>query len=351
MKKEIVFSAFVMLLVLAVAGIAMADGENFPYGIWNSEGNVGIGTTSPENNLHVNGGMRWAGGAVTPFAYSNIDAGGLYIEQAGSAGNPESERIRLQSAKGGGTCGGISNPNFSQFYLDPTNGFAFLKSGSANGNVGINTANPQNNLHVNGGMTWAGNTETPFAYSNIDVGGLYIEQAGSPNNRESERIRLQSSKGGGTAGLNPNYSQFYLDPTYGFAFLASGTANANVGIGTANPGYHLHVIGDIAYTGSLYDLSDLRLKENILPIENAVGKVSSLNGVYFNYKGQIKEKREVGVIAQDVEQVLPEVVGSDADGFKSVDYSKLTALLIEAVKAQQVQMEALQKRIEELENR
>jgi hypothetical protein len=127
--------------------------------------------------------------------------------------------------------------------------------------------------------------------------------------------------------------------------------NGNIGIGTISPSYKLHVIGDIAYTGNIYDVSDLRLKENITPLTNAIEKVSALRGIYFNLKGESPDQREVGVIAQEVEAVLPEVVSEDAEGYKSVDYSKLTPLLIEAIKGQQAQIEALQARIEALEIR
>lgn len=61
-------------------------------------------------------------------------------------------------------------------------------------------------------------------------------------------------------------------------------------------------------------------------------KVSAIHSVYFNYKDESPENIEVGVIARDVEKVLPEVVSENDEGYKSVDYSKLTPLLIEAVK-------------------
>ncbi|MFX0199232.1 MAG: tail fiber domain-containing protein [Candidatus Hodarchaeota archaeon] len=111
---------------------------------------------------------------------------------------------------------------------------------------------------------------------------------------------------------------------------------------------YFYVIGDIAYTGSCVNPSDLRLKENIEPIENAVEKVSFIHGIYFNYKDESPEKRKVGVIAQEVEKVLPELVSEDSKGYKSVDYSKLTSLLIEAVKELKTQDDELRTQNEEL---
>jgi hypothetical protein len=112
----------------------------------------------------------------------------------------------------------------------------------------------------------------------------------------------------------------------------------------------LHVEGNIEYTGSCTDVSDIRLKENIAPLENGIEKISSLKGIYFNNKGESVNNREVGVIAQDVEKVLPELVSTNKDGYKSVDYTKLSAVLIEAVKEQQKQIEAMQAEIERLKN-
>ena len=122
----------------------------------------------------------------------------------------------------------------------------------------------------------------------------------------------------------------------------------NVGIGTTSPSHTLHVVGNIAYTGSIYEVSDRRLKENISPLENSVEKLSCLKGIYFNNKGDSLDKREVGVIAQDVEKVLPELVSMDKQGYKSVDYTKLSAVLIEAVKEQQKQIENLQSEVKAL---
>ncbi len=86
--------------------------------------------------------------------------------------------------------------------------------------------------------------------------------------------------------------------------------------------------------------SDIRLKENIEPITEALELINRLNGVYFN-KIVTPEKKEIGFIAQEVEEVLPEVVG-EAGEYKAVSYSRIVAVLVESVKE-------LTKRVEELE--
>ena len=89
-------------------------------------------------------------------------------------------------------------------------------------------------------------------------------------------------------------------------------------------------------------LSDRRAKENILTVDNALDKVSELRGVYYNKKDSDEKKREVGVIAQEVKEVLPEVVTYDKENDQyGVDYGKINGLLIEAIKD-------LKKEVEEL---
>jgi hypothetical protein len=85
--------------------------------------------------------------------------------------------------------------------------------------------------------------------------------------------------------------------------------------------------------------SDIRLKYNIVTVDSALQKVLHLRGVYFTKTGS--EKRNVGVIAQEVEEVLPEVVHTDSEGMKSVAYGNIVGLLIEGMKQQQEQIDKL----------
>ena len=87
--------------------------------------------------------------------------------------------------------------------------------------------------------------------------------------------------------------------------------------------------------------SDQNLKDNIRTIENALDKVSNINGVLFEWKST--GDTSAGVVAQEVEKVLPEVV-KDMDG-KTVNYNGLIGLLIEAIKEQQAQIEELKSQI------
>jgi hypothetical protein len=144
----------------------------------------------------------------------------------------------------------------------------------------------------------------------------------------------------------------------GFATGATGSIIVNgtgqfgsLGVGTA-PG----ATGEIRASAEItaYYSSDERLKENILPIENALGKLRQLKGVMFDWKddvvaekggedGYFVRKHDTGVIAQEVEAVLPEVVAERADGFKAVRYEKLAGLIIQAINELADQVDALKK--------
>lgn len=110
--------------------------------------------------------------------------------------------------------------------------------------------------------------------------------------------------------------------------------------------------------------SDIRFKKDVSPIVTPLDKVSKLNGVTFTWDREnfplrlFPEGRKIGLIAQEVESVIPEVVNTDNDGYKSVEYDKLTAVLIEAVKEmkqwiqkQETVIKEQERRIRELENR
>jgi hypothetical protein len=102
--------------------------------------------------------------------------------------------------------------------------------------------------------------------------------------------------------------------------------------------------------GTLTQNSDERVKENIVEINDCIGKVQAMKGVYYNRTDFNTEVTKVGVIAQDVEAVLPELILEAPDtGLKSVAYAELTAVLINAIKEQQEIIEDLKTRVQQLE--
>ena len=97
--------------------------------------------------------------------------------------------------------------------------------------------------------------------------------------------------------------------------------------------------GTFTATGDIIAYSDVRVKENIQDIDNALDKVTQLRGVEYNKIGS--GEKSIGVIAQEIQKILPEVVQEDQDGMLGVAYGNITAVLIEAIKEQQKQIDEL----------
>ena len=130
----------------------------------------------------------------------------------------------------------------------------------------------------------------------------------------------------------------------------ANTQLSSLGVGTAASG----TTGEIRATGNIFAFytSDKNLKENIVAIPNALQKVDQLRGVTFDWTdteiakrggedGYFIRKNDVGVIAQEVEAVLPQVVGTNGDGYKAVKYELIVPLLIEAIKELKAEVETL----------
>jgi hypothetical protein len=108
--------------------------------------------------------------------------------------------------------------------------------------------------------------------------------------------------------------------------------------------------GNFTALGDVIAYSDARLKTDINTIDNALDKVLSLRGVSYYRTDVETDKKKIGLIAQEVAEVLPEVVTENEDGMYSVAYGNIVGLLIEAIKEQQTQIESQKTEIEELKN-
>lgn len=146
----------------------------------------------------------------------------------------------------------------------------------------------------------------------------------------------------------------YPTQTYWVDILTLDAANNRVGILDDTPSATLDVTGNIRATSTITQNSDVHLKENIDTLDDSLDKVLNLRGVHYDWKTEeykdmnLPEGRQVGLIAQEVEQVVPEVVSTDDEGYKSIDYSRLVPLLIESIKEQQRQIQHLQGELEQL---
>ena len=109
--------------------------------------------------------------------------------------------------------------------------------------------------------------------------------------------------------------------------------------------------GNLNATGTVTSNSDIKLKDNINTIENALEKVNQLRGVSFTRNdNEDKEKLHIGVIAQEVEQIIPEVVITNNE-IKSVAYGNLVGILIEAVKELNDKVDKLNTEVNDLKHK
>lgn len=136
-------------------------------------------------------------------------------------------------------------------------------------------------------------------------------------------------------------------------------SNIYVGIGASNPTYPFQVQTtsnsiSIYAAGDIAAFSDARYKCNIQTIPNALNKVNTISGYTFermDATGQPHGKRLAGVLAQEMQEVLPEVVNADADGNLSVAYGNISALLIQAIKELKAEVQDLKLQIHDLVTR
>ena len=120
---------------------------------------------------------------------------------------------------------------------------------------------------------------------------------------------------------------------------------------TTSSSYVIYVHGAIYSTADIVAFSDRRAKENIITIDSALEKVNQLRGVYYNKIDNKNKEREIGFIAQEVNEVAPELItyAEDVDEY-GMKYGNTTALLVEAVKELTQQVKDLKQEVEELKN-
>ena len=215
------------------------------------------------------------------------------------------------------------------------------------GSVGIGTASPVGKLDVVGA---AGINDPLVRFGTsaaTDSNSIYLRNGSGTFSffisGDVGHFVPGTAAGDGGARVSVGKNMFLGDGNAARMVLLS---TGNVGIGTVAPSEKLHVLGNLRVEGSTDCIlgngsggtncsSDARLKRDVEPIEGALDKVREITGVTFNWKesSRNRDRKQLGVIAQDVEKVFPEAVYEREDtGYKAVDYGSLVAPAIQAIK-------------------
>lgn len=294
---------------------------------WNYTGHVGIGLSSPQYPLHVEGAGYFTGALTTT---GTLSSSALGVGTASPAlllhlTNNNTPAIRMEQNNTGGFNAqtwdiGANEANF--FVRDLTNGSRLpfrIRPGaptssvdiSTNGNVGIGTSTPQARLHIVGSAKIDGGNTLEFG------AGIAGKQAAA-----------------GTIG----YGNLTTDA---LNIVGAGTSATDRKVAVYSEG-GMTITGNLTLNGVVASSSDARLKTSVRPLADALAGVRALQGRRYRFRtGKGPQGEQLGFIAQELEQVYPELVTTGADGLKAVNYAQLTPVLVEALKEQQQQIEQL----------
>ena len=235
--------------------------------------------------------------------------------------------------------------------------------------VGIGTDAPDAKLHVEGDLqvTLASEFNGDATFNNkVMIGEEVIMEGNLKIDRNDPRIELNDSSSETLSGIIAVTDNGPLGPTLAIVsgtnleMYAGGDSVAslildtlrNVSIGLPNQGYKFSVQGNGNFTGELTASSDARFKQNITPIDNGLDMIRSLNPVSYEFKKeefaemQFSDEIRYGLIAQEVESLLPELVSkSGKEEYRSLNYIDLIPFLIKAIQEQQIKIEELEKNL------
>ena len=313
-------------------------GEAITTGLYNTfiGYQTGVNTTSPNGNTFIgfNAGQKNTVGALNVFIGNGVGYNFTGV-------NDGEENIFIGN-NAGYNCTTIANSIFigtrSGYSCGDSYGNTFVGDrtaslGSAGNNntlmgsaAGFRTSG-QENVYIGsyaGSNSTSGTNNTFIGYS-----------AGGNNSTGSNNVFIGNSAGGQELGSNKLYisNSDTPDPLI-FGDFADGL---------------VQVSGNLYATGEVASNSDIRLKTNIIPLTSGLDIVMALNGYYYDWNDDArKEKKfsknkQLGFIAQEVESVAPELVTMAPNGYKAINYTKVTPIIVEAIKEQQEEIDALKK--------
>ena len=330
--------------------------------------NVGINTATPSAKFHVNGTI--VAGANATVSSPSLNGGeGILIP-----GGTSDYIISAQDGNGRVQHKWNASHGINETFLVGGEDAAFL---DINGVAADDNAAWIEFKHADGASVTAGDPISWNTQLIINQGGEVGINETSPDDKlhltdggNGTRVRVENSSNGwaGMVAKNTQREIFIgvqgaFDANPGELHIFDNTAGARrlvidaageVGIGKDNPSVKLDVNGAVNCTGGTCS-SDVRWKKNILPLENVLSNIQQLRGVSYDWKKldfpekDFGKEKQIGLIAQEVEAIYPELIRTDEEGYKSMDYMSFTAVLLEATKALTTENEDASKKIEALE--
>ncbi|MFM2383864.1 MAG: hypothetical protein RIQ72_436 [Candidatus Parcubacteria bacterium] len=331
-----------------------------------ASGNVGIGTSTPTHKLTIGGTtgntlyIDSGAGRFGSIATGNTD--GVLTFTSGTDDSATTSAFTLNARGFNNTS--LTNRNLFNVQNNGVNHLTVR----ANGNVGIGTTTSSYRLDVNGIIR--GQTALYVGITTGNEGGddnlikpasnsAFLNIKGGAGNAKitvgNDLLNIVS--GNSILRFNTDASGVSMGTTRMVILNTTG----NVGIGTTTPSQKLVVVGNAQFTGvgsGAYasDLnltadgtlttsaSDIRLKENILELgSSTLSKLLSLKTYTFNWKSDSTGRLDIGMIAQEVESIFPEIVFTNpVDGYKGINYSRLSTLLLRGMQEQQVRIDKLE---------
>ena len=354
-------------------------------------GNIGINTTAPQARLHVRAAANEKALLLGQTNSANLSLGDIGIE---ARNNGNSAALYIQAA--GGNTSILPNGN-GQVSLGQGGGHVGIGTPFSLGRLNVNAGDFQVYLRNDNGVvndwyigtsdaSWLiGDNQLVFSPTGSSADSRFRLMDVTDNTGDVAPVIIQSA---GNQALLLDGNE--IESKYGALYINHNSdhntyvnpSGGSVGIGTANPLSLLHINtnafglglqnadklwtispltdGDLYFgngalfvsavdfaTGNWIAMSDRRLKENIEPLSRVMQKLMSLPTYTYNYIHSTSTHRDIGVIAQDLEPLFPEVV-SKTDGQYGVAYDLLAVLAIKGVQEQQVQLEALNNHLDAL---
>lgn len=335
-------------------------------------GNVGIGTTTPLVKLQVQ----------KPLAgiYDSTTVAALFGDA--TAGQPESTYI-IGNTINNSYAQAVNDislwMNYRGYNGETTYDRNFIV-GDGKGNIKLKVVGNTGNVGIGTGATNAAyaldvkstGSATAMRLQNFDTASNNVQLRFYGANAAANQWAIGNEVATGGTGRN-----FDIYDLVAASNRLRVDSSGNIGIGTNAPDNKLtvqgttHLIGTTTINGNLFIASgnsiscpscspaitsDERLKTDLKKLVNPIENLQLLNGYSYKFNTQeyperkMTDKTQIGIVAQELEKVYPELVETDVDGFKKVNYSQFTAVLLEAIKQQQAQIDQLRKEVELLKN-